>query len=116
MSTEAQRASFPPRPTTPPRPSHPPAAPEDPAATDERDTPGTTASGPATTAGTAAGTDGAKSSHRPNAHSHPRFPSLGAANVGAAAPRRTESAAPPPPRASTRFPDMPPSAGRETGS
>ncbi|WP_338055601.1 MULTISPECIES: hypothetical protein [Streptomyces] len=111
MSTEAQRASFPPRPATPPRPSHPPAAPEAPA-TDERDTPGT-ASGPATgPQATTAGPAGVKSSDRPDGR--PRFPTLGATNLGAAAPRRAEPASPPPPRASTRFPDTPPGVGRET--
>ncbi|GAA2765819.1 hypothetical protein GCM10010103_48600 [Streptomyces paradoxus] len=99
MSTEAPRASFPPRPTTPPRPSHPPSAP----ATDERDTPGG-ASGPAT--GPAAAPN---SSDRPDGR--PRFPVLGAGNAGSAG--RTEPTAPPPPRASTRFPDTPPSVGRE---
>ncbi|MFJ5731274.1 hypothetical protein [Streptomyces paradoxus] len=99
MSTEAPRASFPPRPTTPPRPSHPPSAP----ATDDRDTPGA-ASDPAT--GPAAAPD---SSDRPNGRT--RFPVLGAENSGS--PGRTESTAPPPPRASTRFPDTPPSVGRE---
>ncbi|MGW0499760.1 hypothetical protein ACWD0Z_31340 [Streptomyces sp. NPDC003007] len=111
MSTEARRASFPPRPTTPPRPSPPPAAPEDPAH-HEQDTPGT-ASGPGTTAeATPPRTDGAEPSDRPN--NHPRFPHPGASNPAAAAPRRTEPVAPPPPRASTRFPDAPPGAGRET--
>ncbi|MFJ7340269.1 hypothetical protein ACIQU3_08150 [Streptomyces sp. NPDC101110] len=113
MSTEAQRASFPPRPATPPRPSHPPATPQAPAQ-DGRETAGTssgtTTAPEAASAGTAAGTDGEKPSGRPNGH--PRFPSLGATKPGDAAPRRTESAAPPPPRASTRFPDAPPSAGR----
>ncbi|MFI8895882.1 hypothetical protein [Streptomyces paradoxus] len=98
MSTEAPRASFPPRPTTPPRPAHPPSAP----AADGRDTPGA-ASDPAT--GPAAGPD---SSDGPNGR--PRFPALGAANTGSAG--RTEPAAPPPPRASTRFPDTPPGAVR----
>ncbi|MFC8144203.1 hypothetical protein ACFUKV_21125 [Streptomyces paradoxus] len=95
MSTEAPRASFPPRPTTPPRPSHPPA--------DERGTPAA-ASGPAT--GPAVGPAGPNSSDLPNGR--PRFP----ANAGSAG--RTEPAAPPPPRASTRFPDTPPTIGRET--
>ncbi|SOD44155.1 hypothetical protein SAMN06272727_1442 [Streptomyces sp. Ag82_G6-1] len=112
MSTEAQRASFPPRPSTPPRPSHSPATQDSPA-TDERDTPGT-ASGPATTP---PGTDAARPSDRPNGH--PRFPTLDATNLDAAAsrlseptpPGRSEPAAPPPPRASTRFPDTPPTVG-----
>ncbi|MFD8232031.1 hypothetical protein ACFV20_09065 [Streptomyces sp. NPDC059696] len=91
MSTEAPRASFPPRPTTPPRPSHPPAPPQDPA-TDRRDT-ADTASGTATTPGSA--------------------PTGTAGDTDAAAtPRRTDSAAPPPPRASSRLPDAPPSVGR----
>ncbi|MFJ5998317.1 hypothetical protein [Streptomyces sp. NPDC092370] len=111
MSTQARRASFPPRPTTPPRPPHPPAAPEDPAP-DEQDTPGT-ASGPIARAeATPPRAGGAQPSDRPNGR--PRFPHLGAANPAAAAPRRTESVAPPPPRASTRFPDAPPGVGRET--
>ncbi|MFF6917460.1 hypothetical protein [Streptomyces sp. NPDC012466] len=104
MSTEARRASFPPRPTAPPRPPHPPATPEDPVP-DEQGTPGT-ASGPVTTAGaTPPRADAAKPSDRPNGR--PRFPNLGAANAAAAVPRRPESVPPPPPRASTRFPDAP---------
>ncbi|GGV67792.1 hypothetical protein GCM10010228_21440 [Streptomyces massasporeus] len=107
MSTEAPRASFPPRPATPPRPSHPPAP--DSATTDERDTPGT-ASGPATTP---LGKDAARSSDRPNGH--PRFPTLDAASrlSEPTPPGRSEPTAPPPPRASTRFPDTPPTVGRE---
>ncbi|MER7479701.1 hypothetical protein ABTX60_19045 [Streptomyces sp. NPDC126510] len=114
MSTEAQRASFPPRPTAPPRPSHPPAASED-SATDppkespkdspkgERKTPGTS-SEPAT--GPAAGAE-------PSRGGRPRFPSLGVPAPGATTPQHTGSASLPPPRASTRFPDQPPSVGRE---
>ncbi|MFF6878933.1 hypothetical protein ACFY9S_26990 [Streptomyces sp. NPDC012474] len=62
-------------------------------------------------AGPAATPDGPSSAR---SNGRPRFPSLGATNVGPAAPRRTEPAAPPPPHASTRFPDARPSAGRET--
>ncbi|MFJ4540075.1 hypothetical protein ACIP39_29575 [Streptomyces tibetensis] len=50
---------------------------------------------------------------KPSDGGRPRFPSLGAPALDATAPQRTGSASPPPPRASTRFPDKPPSVGRE---
>ncbi|MFJ8595934.1 hypothetical protein [Streptomyces sp. NPDC093598] len=106
MSTEAQRASFPPRPTAPPRPPHPPAAPEDPAR-DERNTPGKASDPAPGPEATTPGTDGVKPTGR--SAGRPRFPGL-----GATPPQRVEPASPPPPRASTRFPDKPPSVGRET--
>ncbi len=44
--------------------------------------------------------------------SRPRFPSFGAGGQGGPAGTGTGSTSPPPPRASARFPDTPPTAGR----
>ncbi|MFF9761940.1 hypothetical protein ACF1G4_20865 [Streptomyces caelestis] len=181
MSTEARRASHPPRPTVPPRPAHPPKpagpgteerrGPDDAArpATPETGVPRGRASGgfgpfpprepvPAdadgprgeTSRGTGAfeprepartdadgagvprgrtsggsGAFGIREPARPSAGDagpdgdgaggpsapRPRFPGFGEGASAGTAP-----AAPPPPRASARFPDTPPTAGRGTRS
>ncbi|WP_406417347.1 hypothetical protein [Streptomyces sp. NBC_01614] len=91
MSTEARRAPIPPRPSTPPPPATPPRP----------STPPRPAEPP-----TSADTQGEQQDGGPDAAS-------------AAQPRQNPSAAdtaataPPPPRASARFPDTPPSAGRQ---
>lgn len=186
MSTEARRASHPPRPTVPPRPAHPPkpaetdpddregpenparpAAPEagvprgrtsggsglfdprEPARTDADGPRGETSRGagafeprePARTDADGAGVPrgrtsggpggsgafGSREPARPSAGDagpddegagsggpsapRPRFPGF-----GEGAPAGTDPVAPPPPRASARFPDTPPTAGRGTRS
>ncbi|MFC8092889.1 hypothetical protein [Streptomyces sp. NPDC057301] len=91
MSTEARRAPIPPRPSTPPPPVTPPRP----------STPPRPAEPP-----TSADTQGEQQDGGPAAASgaQPRQ------NPSAA---DTAATAPPPPRASARFPDTPPSAGRQ---
>ncbi|GAA2906774.1 MULTISPECIES: hypothetical protein [Streptomyces] len=72
--------------------------------------PGTAARGGGT-AGPASPGSGGGSKSGGASNGHPRFPSL-----GATAPERTESTAPPPPLASARFPDTPPGVRPETRS
>ncbi|MFI1420385.1 hypothetical protein ACH4VX_20850 [Streptomyces sp. NPDC020731] len=169
MSTEARRASHPPRPTVPPRPAHPPEpagpdtderegpenparptapeagvprgrtsggsgpfAPREPARTDAEGPRGETSRGagafeprePARTdadgagvpRGRTSGASGIREPARPSAGDagsggpsapRPRFPSF-----GEGVPAGTDPVAPPPPRASARFPDTQPTAGR----
>ncbi|MFM9708966.1 hypothetical protein [Streptomyces galilaeus] len=106
MSTEARRASIPPRPATPPpppaappRPPHPPTSP---------DAEADVAAG--------AGTDAETPAQQPPAGP---FPSFRTASEPPAAPgfpnpphRAPRTDAMPPPPASARFPDTPPPAGR----
>ncbi|MFG3549728.1 hypothetical protein [Streptomyces sp. NPDC047725] len=104
MSTEARRASHPsspPRPTTPPRPATPPQ-------------PRTPSAAPtAEPMPRAAGQD-ADASPRPSTAGEPApagAPSPGSAPPGRVGPLGAGSA-PPPPRATARFPDAPPTVGR----
>ncbi|WP_237406550.1 hypothetical protein [Streptomyces sp. M2CJ-2] len=157
MSTEAQRASHPPRPTTPPpsstppRPPHPPGRPDgtrephrrQPETGAEGTSPEAPAGGPANDTvpvqpkGRTAGGTGAFDIRRPtapspaasspdasssfglsrsglspsdSAPSRPRFPRFdtGGPTAGTPGPDGT----PPPPQASARFPDTPPTVGR----
>ncbi|MFI2377775.1 hypothetical protein ACH5AO_22270 [Streptomyces sp. NPDC018964] len=163
MSTEARRASHPPRPTVPPRPAHPPEPartgterPEDPAGPRGRTSGGSGPFDPREPSRPPAGTPGEPASDVPPAPPHPpaggpgvprgrtsggsgafeireapRPPAgdtgrdgTGAGGAGSPAPRPrfpdfgdgapagTGPVAPPPPRASARFPDAPPAAGR----
>ncbi|MFJ3984724.1 hypothetical protein [Streptomyces fungicidicus] len=140
MSTEARRASHPPRPTVPPRPAHPPAAPGPAPGTEpgpetaprgrtsggaglfDPRTPTHPPDGPA--GGSAA--SGTRERTRPAADGGPDEAGAAAPGRGPSAPRPrapgfgeslpsgTDSGAPPPPRASARFPDAPPTVGRGT--
>ncbi|MDT0404753.1 hypothetical protein [Streptomyces edwardsiae] len=126
MSTEARRASHPPRPAVPPRPAHPPKPNESP--TDERD--GQDAPEPSVPRGRTSGGAGLFDPREPVATDAdgtggPRGRASGAferreppaGNTGPSAPRpRTGDGTPPPPRASARFPDTPPTVGGETRS
>ncbi|MFI6208549.1 hypothetical protein ACIBAI_19445 [Streptomyces sp. NPDC051041] len=128
MSAEARRASRPPRPAAPPRPAQPPTAAAGDTAAPDRRPPG--APGPADRGeaaardeGAAAGPAGevlgadapagrgdAPAGPRPGTGSpadRSRFPDSRSGTGPAAGP-----AAPPPPRASARFPDAPPAVGR----
>ncbi|MEW2072606.1 hypothetical protein AB0941_03070 [Streptomyces sp. NPDC013433] len=174
MSTEARRASHPPRPTVPPRPAHPPGPaetgteqPESPVGPRGRTSGGSGPFDPREPSRPPAGTPGEPASDAPvpPAPSHPpaggwdgsaapeprgrtsggsgafevretSHPSAGdadrdgtgAGDAGRPAPRPrfpgfgdgvpagTGPVAPPPPRASARFPDAPPAAGRGTRS
>ncbi|MFI9830083.1 hypothetical protein ACIHIX_20600 [Streptomyces sp. NPDC051913] len=111
MSTEARHASIPPRPTAPPRPTEPPTTSE-PIGDDATAEQGTRRSDQPSAARNkgAAEATGTTGDRRPSTR--------------ASAPERTSpatSSAPPPPRASARFPDTPPKAGhasrtRDAGS
>ncbi|MEV0691335.1 hypothetical protein [Streptomyces sp. NPDC050388] len=148
MSTEAQRASHPPRPATPPPPSTPPrpsGRPDgdarepdrrQPGTGAEETPPGTPAGGPANDTapvppkGRTSGGTGAFDMRRPtapppaassssgpspsgSASSRPRFPRFGTGGPTAdTADTAGPDGTPPPPRASARFPDTPPTVGR----